>query len=178
MVLGPIRISQPARDGIRSGGGFLAANNQLLVRGGKAYATFTETFSTGGFDAQDAATIARLAVIEGYDVKLYGLQAPVEDKAAVTPSLQLIDGKLGLLWSYGEIIYICAGCITDYDLHLVLLDPDTLDPVSNEALQVQTGHGFTSPRGVLVDGKLLTTTQLDFHALSFPASGTFACTAK
>ncbi len=176
VVLGPLRISQPAGDGLSSGGNFFAANNQLLVRGTKAYAVFTETRTAGSFDAQESSTIARLAVIEGYDVKLYALQAAVEDMTAVMPSLQLIDGKLGLLWSYGEIIYICAGCITDYDLHLVLLDPDTLDPISNEVLQVETGHGFTRPRGVVVDGKLLTTTQLDFHALSYPATGTFACT--
>lgn len=177
IVSGPHRISRAKGGGYTSSGAFDTVGTALVAVGDKYVAAFVETYSEGGFDAQKSSTVVRIATVDG-DGKgqLHTLQAPVEDMTANAPSLVTYGENIGVLWSYGTIIYICGGCIADYDMHLALLDPATLSPVAPEVVQVSGTNGFRSPRGVVLDGKLFTTTSLDFHALSYPATGVFACT--
>jgi hypothetical protein len=139
------------------------------------------THTSGGVDNLDLKipTIARVAVVDGEgDGALHALQAPVVDFTVVSPSVHLIGEQVAVLWSSGTVIYVCAGCITDYDMHMVLLDPASVAPVADPVVQRHDDNGLTDPRGVLIDGALLTTTALDFHALSFPATGVFRCDAR
>jgi|GEM_PF-1841090 len=182
-VSGPHLISRAGGGGYSSGASYRAAGDGLLEHEGKFYAAFTESYSTGDFPDQNTAVIGRLAVVDGAgNGELHKLQASVDDMTTVQPSLHLIDDNIGILWSYGAVIYICGGCITDYDMHFVLLDPATLTPVAPEVEQLSDRNGFTNPRGAVIDGviggALFTTTALDFHALSYPATGVFACTPK
>ncbi len=175
-VSGPHRISRPKGGGYSSGAGYRTGGNGLRAHAGKYYAAFSETYSLGSYDEQNTSVIGRVAVIDGDgNGELHALQAPVEDMTTVMPSLHIVGENIGVLWSYGTIIYICGGCITDYDLHFALLDPATMAPVAPEVVQLSDTNGFTNPRGAVVDGKLFTTTALDFHALSYPATGVFAC---
>jgi len=179
VVSGPHRISREAGGGYSSGVSNRAADNRLLAHGGKYFAAFTESYDVGSFPDQTTSVIARIAVLDAEgNGELHRLQAPIDDMTTVQPSLHLLGDDVGVLWSYGTVIYICGGCITDYDLHFVLLDPGTMRPVAPEVVAPSDRNGFTNPRGAVVAGKLLTTTALDFHALSYPATGVFACTSE
>jgi hypothetical protein len=91
------------------------------------------------------------------------------------PSFVELDDRVGLMWTSGSIIWICAGCITDNDLHFVLLDPDAIVPASNVVTQLHQMNGIVAPLAAIVGADLLTAASLDFHAITMPASGALRC---
>lgn len=171
------RISQPAGD-VSSSLGY-TAGGALVAVGGRTFATFTETRTRGGFPDQATSVIARIARIDDDGVALHALQDHVVDKTVTTPQLVAYGGQLAVVYTYGTVIYICAGCITDYDVHLALLDPATLAPVAAEVVLRHdldgARNGLTNPRVAPLGDGLLVSASLDFHALSYPATGAFTC---
>jgi hypothetical protein len=109
---------------------------------------------------------------------LHALQAPVDQIENRYPTfVDLADGGIGLAWTSGSIIWICGGCITDYDMHFVVIDKDTLVPASDVVTHLHQTNGINAPI-VAVDGSdLLTASNLDFHALTIPATGSISCVA-
>lgn len=174
---GARRISQPAGE-VSSSLGY-TAGGALVAVGGRTFATFTETRTRGGFPDQQTSVIARIARIDDDGVELHALQEHVVDETVTSPQLVAYAGQLAIVYTYGAVIYICAGCITDYDVHLALLDPATLAPVAAEVvLRHDLGgarNGLTNPRVAPIGDDLLVSASLDFHALSYPATGAFTC---
>lgn len=173
-----LRVSEPAGE-VSSGLGY-AGGDALVAIGGRTFATFTETRSSGEFPDQKTSVIARVAVIDAAgDVELHALQAHVQDMTVSTPQLAVVGDALALAYTWGSVIYVCGGCITDYDVHVALLDPATLAPVAAEAvLRHDLGgarNGLTNPRVARVGTDLLVAAALDFHALSYPATGVITC---
>jgi hypothetical protein len=82
---------------------------------------------------------------------------------------------LALLWARGSHIYICGGCIPDHDLHAVLIDPESLTPLSN-VVKVGAEHGGLLRRQTLVqESDLLAAFEIMFHTNSYPAFAAFHC---
>jgi hypothetical protein len=81
------------------------------------------------------------------------------------------------MWTSGTIPGICIGCVSDNDLHFVLLDPEAVVPASNVAIQLNPMNGIIGPLGAVVGADMLTVASLDFHAVTLPASGALRCEA-
>ena len=79
------------------------------------------------------------------------LQDPEPGIVNVNPTVLPVPGGIALSWARGDFIAICGGCITDYRMHLVLLDPTDLAPVSN-FVEVEGPAGLRSAPITSVDG--------------------------
>lgn len=171
----PRRISQPSGTNLTSHLGSEPRHN--VVRVGDAYwVAFTE--DTGNYDAQEGSAIVRVAVVDDAgNATIHALQAPVDQIENRSPSFVEFDDRIGLTWTEGHIIWICGGCITDYDLHFVLLDPDGLVPASQVVTELHQNNGIRYPIVVRDGGTLLTGSMLDFHAVTIPATGNISCSA-
>lgn len=167
------RISRAGGDGWTSDLGTTPRGNVLAV--GDAYwVTFTEGWYDYG--AMQGHSTVMLAQVDGSgDAHLHSLQAPVDGSELRWPSLTMLDDRVALSWTSGTIIWICGGCISDYDLHLVLLDPDAIVPASEVVTQLHMTNGITSPIVAVAGADVLTASSLDFHALTRPASGALRC---
>lgn len=172
----PRRISQPPGGGLSSNFSYYSRRNVMKV-GDEYWVTFTESVSD--FDAQEGSIIVRVAVVDAEgNATLHALQAPVDQIENRYPTfVELADG-VGLAWTSGNIIWVCGGCITDYDMHFVVLDRDTLVPASEVVTHLHQDNGINGPI-IAVDGDdLLTGANLDFHALTIPATGAMRCVAS
>ncbi|MCA9519084.1 MAG: hypothetical protein KC635_29315, partial [Myxococcales bacterium] len=175
---GAVRVSRVGGDGRRSNLGARAAGRAIApLADGRTLVAYTEAWSNDDFADPQGYGVARVAVVGGDGaVESFPIAEPVNDETDAWPSFVDVDGALGLMWVHGGLIYICAGCITDYDLHLVMLDTARMLPASAVATLVHPGqNGINAPLAVTVGGGLLTFASLDFHALSYPASGELAC---
>ncbi|HWB80845.1 MAG TPA: hypothetical protein VG755_38045 [Nannocystaceae bacterium] len=167
------RVSRVAEGGWTSELGSRPRRDFVQV-GDRYWLAFTE----GQVDtvAQTGAIVVRIAVLDGSghgDAHL--LQAPVEGINHLWPSFVELDDRVGIAWTSGHIIWICGGCITDYDLHFVLLEPDAIVPASEEIVQLHHTNGITAPLAAVAGGDVLTLGSLDFHATTLPASGSLHC---
>lgn len=172
----PRRISRAAGDGWFStlGG---SRRPSVLPVGDDFWVVFTESWIDPAPEAMNGNVVVKLAVVDAEgSSESHLLQAPVDGKNNISPLLVELDGRVGIMWTTGTIIWICAGCITDNDLQLVLLDPDAIVPASNVVIQVHPQvNGIVMPVGEFVGADMLTVASLDFHALTMPASGALRC---
>lgn len=169
----PRRISKPAGDGWSAEFGAVPRNNLLRV-GDRYWVAFTEGWADNV--AMQGTIVVRLAIVdEQGDAEGHLLQAPVEGKNNLWPSLVAFDDRVGVMWTSGTIIWICGGCIADNDLHFVLLDPDAVVPASDVVTHLHETSGIVAPLAARVDANILTAASLDLHALTLPASGALRC---
>lgn len=171
------RLSRPAADGWTADFGYAPRSNVLRVGDGW-WVAFTESWTD--FDVMEGHVVVRLAVIDADgDAEAHLLQAPVDGKNNLWPSLFALDDRVGVMWTAGSIIWICGGCIADNDLHLVLLDPDAIAPASDVVTQLHDTNGIVAPLlaplPATTGTDLLTASSLDLHAVSLPASGSLHC---
>jgi hypothetical protein len=98
------------------------------------------------------------------------------DVDQVEPSLvQWDEDTVALLWAKGSHIYICAGCVPDHDISMMLIDPTTLTPRSN-IVQVSPEMGGLLGRTHAVSGAdLLLTVGIQFHVHFEPGFAAFHC---
>lgn len=171
----PRRISQASGANLSSHLGYDPRHN--VVRVGDGYwVGYTE--DSGDYSAQVGSAIVRVAVVDAEgNATLHALQAPVDQIENRSPSFIEVDDRIGLAWTAGSIIWICGGCITDYDLHFVLLEPEALVPASQVVTQLHMNNGIRSPIVARDGSDMLTGSMLDFHAVTIPATGSIACTA-
>jgi hypothetical protein len=128
------------------------------------------------FENQMGHAILRIAIVDADgDSESHVVQAPVEGRENRWPSFAEMDDRVGLMWTQGTIIWICAGCIGDQDQHFVLIDPDAVVPASEVATQLHTNNGIVAPVAAVDGGDILTAASLDFHAVTLPASGAMHC---
>lgn len=172
----PRRISRASGDGWFSDLGD-ARRRTVLPVGDRFWVAFTERWIDPDPDAMNGNVVVMLAVVDADgESESHRLQAPVDGKNNISPMLVELDGRVGILWTTGTIIWICGGCITDNDLELVLLDPDAIVPASNVVTQIHPQvNGIVLPVGEFVGADMLTVASLDFHALTLPASGALRC---
>lgn len=170
-------VREPVRhDGsIGSFGGFGSAS--AIVRGDRALVAWTE--GHGGFELSGrAATInVRWFDTAGEPVgDVVPLQEPVIDQENVTPRWVDFGDDVGLFWSQGTIIYICAGCYPDNHLSFVVLDGEDLTPKSAVLeLESPIAQGLLDPQVVREDDTLLVTASVTHHVHAEGASATLSC---
>jgi len=135
-------------------------------------ATYGEDFGQGRAEI-------RVAVIDpNGSVREAPMAAAEVDLFRTAPRLVNHGGVPGLTWSEGTFIYICGGCISDYDAHFVLLGRDAAGevvPASDVTVIPHQDNGITTRFIASSGDDLVFVTQLDFHAISFPALATITC---
>ncbi len=171
----PQRISREAVDGWRAelpG----APRSSLLPVGDRFWLAFTESWFDPDPMSPEGNAVIKLAVVDAEGgSEQHVLEAPVDGQNSLWPSFLALDDRVGLMWTTGTIIWICVGCISNHDLHFVLLDPDAIVPASNVVTQLHQRNGIVGPLGAFVGPDMLTAASLDFHAVSLPASGSLRC---
>jgi hypothetical protein len=153
----------------------------LLVLGDQLVVAYTQ--QTGGYENSDIAHAVHLARFDLSTHQAIGdsvaLQAPVEDQENTQPKLVAVGDDLGLVWSQGGVIYICAGCMPDNHLEFVVLDGEDLNPVS-EVVRLENDEamgGFILPQIASIGDSLLVTSTLQYHVSGEGAFGSITCTA-
>lgn len=170
----PRRISQ-APTATRRSSMNLSPRQSLIRVGDRYWVAFTET--DADYMAEKGSTIVRVAQVEADGTAvLAALEAPVDQEESLWPSFELFDGMVGLTWTKGHVIWICGGCISDHDMHFVLLDPTTMAPASEVVTHTHLTNGITAPLVASAGQDLLTAANLDFHAVTLPATGALRCT--
>jgi hypothetical protein len=162
-------------------GSFFSPSQVSLVRNGEGFLGAWSAGSYGsaeGENPSDGYSVIRLARLDaqgkvvGKSVQLDRVMDSVDD---VEPQLVPFGDALALLWARGSHIYICGGCIPDHDLHAVLIDPESLTPLSN-VVKVGAEHGGLLRRQTLVqESDLLAAFEIMFHTNSYPAFAAFHC---
>jgi hypothetical protein len=172
----PRRISSAAGEGLRSTLTGLPRRSLLPV-GDDYWVAYMESVSDPDPEVMMGSVVIKLAIVDGEGQgESHLLQAPVEGRNNLWPSFIELDDRVGVMWTSGTIIWICAGCIADNDLEFVLLDPEAVVPASNVATQVHPEpNGIVAPIGEFVGADMLTASSLDFHAITLPATGSLRC---
>lgn len=122
----------------------------LLERDGGWLAAYVETYydyNTSNPDQSESWDTIQLVALNGDGQRTgttHRLIAPVIDTSITSPRLAAVGDRIGLAWSAGTIIYICAGCMPDHVMRFVLLDADTMVPASNIVEVAGTSGLFTS----------------------------------
>jgi hypothetical protein len=177
------RISPATAPGVVAGGlaGFEPPTTALLSIGDGYLAAWAETQRGAGDSG--ASSVVKVVRLDGAG---RGQGAPVAMRAAtkdideVEPTLVRFGDAVAVLWGRGSHIYICGGCQPDNSIDLVLIDPATLTPVSNQLSLTNGGDpragGLLRRRVVRLGESLLTTYLLNFHVHATPGSAAFRCT--
>lgn len=166
-----------ARQGepVKLGDGFGPTSS--LSRGEELLVAWTE--QTGNYDEKMTRTVhvGKIGAAGKRVGPSYALQAPVDDQENVDPHWVDMGEDVGLFWSQGSVIYICAGCFPDNQLKFVVLGGDDLTPKS-EVLSLPSPNpfGLRSPQAVRVDEEILAIASVTHHVDAEGASATIRCT--
>ena len=108
------------------------------------------------------------------------VQTPKVNVECVQPRLLERDGDVGLLWSEGSVIYICAGCMPDNHLRFVMLDGQMLSPASDtlSLLNPASQGGLISPVGWWRGDDLSVVAAVGYHTSGEGASATIHCVPR
>jgi hypothetical protein len=108
------------------------------------------------------------------------VQPVVPNQENVAPALVTRGTDVGLLWSQGSVIYICAGCMPDNQVQFVLLDGSTLSPRSDVVTLTNpaTMGGLVRPHGAWQGDALSVAAAIGYHVSAEGAAGTITCTAR
>ena len=120
----------------------------LLARGDGWLAAYVESYANyDNFDDAEASDTIQLVRLDASGQRTgttHRLAAPVVDTSITSPRLVAVGDRIGLAWSAGTIIYICAGCMPDHVMRFLLLDADDLVPASNVVEVAGVSGLFTS----------------------------------
>jgi hypothetical protein len=180
----PKTISRPPPVNVMIGGGagFDPATTALLPVEDGYLAAWVEmrmdpsSFSSGAWSIVRMARLTPTGVVQGMAAPL---RAVTESFDEVEPALTPFGDLVAVTWGRGTHIYICAGCVPDHRIDLMLLDPRTLTPRSNVVSVTNAGTfkagGLLRRAAVTLGSSLLTTYNLTFHTYATPGSATFSC---
>jgi hypothetical protein len=171
----PRRLSRAAGDGWYSSG----YSNALLAVGDRFWAGWTESWQNDDFADPKGNTTVHIGVVDADGVgPSYLLSAPVEGKSVSWPTFFAFEDRVGLVWTTGTMIFICAGCVYDYDVNLVLLDPETLAPASPVTTHLHGATGLFRPQPAVLGPQIVLAADIDRHAFTVPAVGATTCTPR
>jgi len=185
-TVAPRAISVTDREGTLVGyGGFWSAGISLLPDGDGFLAAWPEQ-DRGNIDNNTGASaVVRLVRLAADGARLgtpAALRAPVLDVDEIEPSLVKFQDSVAVLWSRGSHIYVCAGCIPDHRIDLMLIDPVDLVPVSEVVTVSPALAADNTLRGGLLrksmaaqGASILTAFNITYHTSYRSASATFVC---
>lgn len=174
------RVSPAPVDGVRTTpNSFARARTTIQATEGGWLVAWSEVRE--GVDySSGASSIIQLARLDadGNVQELAPVRNIVVDTDEVEPLLVPFQGVVGLFWSSGDHIYMCGGCWPNHRVDFVLLDPDTLVPISEVQTLSPTPNGLLD-LAVTVDGdQILVTAEIGYHVYDEPASAALSCTKK
>jgi hypothetical protein len=174
----PISLTDRARVGV----GYQMA---LLAHGSGYLAAWTESDLGDPNTFSGASSVVRLVRLDASGART-GTPAPLRaatvDIDEIEPSLVAFGDAVAVLWGRGDHIYVCAGCIPDHRIDLLLVDPVDLVPLGDVVTispvpvpPVTVGGGLLN-RSVAVRGSsIFTAFNVTFHVHHTSASAAFAC---
>ncbi len=168
----PRLVSRPSAEGWRTDFGERPRRNLLRV-GEHYWLASTEARLLAG--AVESAVVRITILDENGDGTSHLLQGAVEGRTNLSASFVQLEDRVGVVWSSGTEPNFCVGCITDYDLQFVLIEPGAVVPASEVVTQLHPGNGITSPHAGVTGSDVLTLGSLDFHATTLPATGALRC---
>lgn len=160
-----------------SNSGFSGDSPTLIEDGGDYIAAWSEYYSSG---MDTAWRVVQVAHVDG-EGNLIGPRHLLQPSGNLvtdeTPQLFDLGGDVALTWSHGTFTLICAGCMPDNKLQLVVLDRSTLVPQSNVAEIVNTEMygGLTRPVIARQGMDFLAVYDITLHVSAYPGSGAFHC---
>jgi hypothetical protein len=152
----------------------------LLVRGDELIVAHVDEIGT-----YDQSNIALVAVLSRFDLESHErtkqdvrVQSPTVNEEVVNPTLFAVGDDVGLIWSRGSVIYICAGCMPDNHLEAVVMDGDDFTPLTEILVfpNDQPMGGYVRPLVAPVGDDFAVVTDLRFHVSGNMATGAFRCT--
>lgn len=167
-TLGPRRIGFRGSALTATAGGYVAAwsegeaGNMNFAQPGGAY----QVLRVARLDAAGAMVTSAF------------VREPTDSIDEEVPVLTPFGAAVALLWGRAKHIYVCAGCVPDHSLELVLLDPDTLTPRSNVVKVTAPQGGLLGTEAAVQGETLLTALGIAFHVHSEPGFAAFRCTSK
>lgn len=152
----------------------------LLVRGAELIVAHAD--EVGTYEDSDIAGFVALSRFNldthervAPDVRV---QSPTVNEEVVNPVLFPVGEDVGLLWSRGSVIYICAGCMPDNHLEAVVMDGADFTPLTDLLTMPneEPMGGFVRPMVAPVGEHFVVVTDLRFHVSGAMATGAFQCT--
>ena len=136
--------------------------------------------ATGSYENSNIARFIELSRYDRAGIRLSGptlLKRPVEDVELVSPRFLGIGDDIGLLWSEGSVIYVCAGCTPNNGLNFVVLDGASLRPKSKVVTfpSPEAHGGLVSAEMASANGETSVVTAVQYHTTSSLASGRLTC---
>ncbi len=179
VVVPRTRISTTDEDNVTTGWATFGQARVALTATAEGFLTAWPEIRTGADGFSGASAIIRVARLDpaGRVLEEAPVRAAVVDRDEVQPVFLPFEGAMGLFWSSGSHIYICAGCIPDHSVQFVLLDPETLVPQSAVVSVPPTAGGLLGLTVAASGADLLFTTEIGFHVHSEPGSAALRCTA-
>jgi hypothetical protein len=180
----PRPISLTDDDGTDVGGsfGFASSPSHILGLGDSYLATWGESRQGSLLDGSGAWTVVRLARLDRSGAPLgvpVLLRAPTDSVDEVEPLLARFGNAVAVTWARGYHIYVCAGCIPNHRIDLMLIDPVDLVPISNVVTLTNGGGqnigGLLRRQAVVLGSSVLVTYNLTFHVHATAGSATFVC---
>jgi hypothetical protein len=153
----------------------------LLRRGDRVFAAWTENF--GSYASAQVATTVRVGRLDlrGNLLDSYPLQTPIWHQQNVSPHFIALGEDLGLMWSQGKIIYICAGCVPDNHIKFVILsgaDFRRRSEVLDMAPPPATDGGLLEPQAAGQLESLLLVSSITYHVSAEGGSANVVCRAR
>jgi hypothetical protein len=169
----------PAGDPLRLGSG--SGGIDFFDHGDEILIAWTE--QQGGYETDDIAVTLRVGRFDAGGRRLgsdQSLQRPIEDRYNQAPHWVEFGDELGLLWSTGGVIYVCAGCVPDDELQFVLLDGTDFTPKSQllTLANLTTEGGLTRAEAVRLDDDLLVVSNVQYHTSAESASASVRCVPR
>jgi hypothetical protein len=100
----------------------------------------------------------------------------VVDVDNVAPDLVALGNDFGLIWSQGNIIYFCGGCVPDHGLRFAVLDGGDLGVQSPVLTLPATAGGGSLDATLAANGlELLSTFEIWFHTYAMIGVAGISC---
>ena len=180
----PRQLSHLGDSGTLGDASFASSRVALIARPGGFLTAWSEG-GNGGIDelgeGSGGFTIVRVLKLdadgkaEGAPVQLSEREDSIDD---VEPGFVALGDAIALLWARGSHIYVCGGCVPDHDIQAVLIDPDTLDPLSAPVKAGVAQGGLLHRHSASQGGTILNLSEITFHTSSKPAFAAFSCQPK
>jgi hypothetical protein len=143
-------------------------------------------FLTSWVEYFDRSTVVRVARLDesGALKESPVLLSNSEDAVdVVEPQFLRFGDEVALLTARGSHIFECGGCVPDHRIELVLVDPETLDPLSDVVSvehvalspEFRASGGLLGRDAIVVGARILSAHLQQYHTTANVGSATFAC---
>jgi hypothetical protein len=167
----PVRLSPVPRDRYTHSWPFALAVDDVVV------IAWVEGYHNDDWENPRGHSIVRIARVDAAGAPIGAsvpLHATEEERVNDGPSLARVGDAVAVAWSHGTIIHICAGCISDNTMRLVLFDPADLAPVS-DVVELVGPSGLHAPPIANAGGDIGLFLTVDYHAIADYAAAQVRC---